>query len=179
MCPMSKSHVSLSKFLSMVLRHQPEQIGLTLDPQGWASIDELISKSSVGLTEDLIMEIVRDSPKQRFALSPDGKRIRANQGHSVPVDLGLVPVKPPETLYHGTAETSLDAIRGQGLKPGNRQHVHLSADRETAVQVGQRHGRPVVLTIAAGKAHRDGQAFWLSENGVWLTDALSPDYLTD
>jgi len=121
--------------------------------------------------------IVRDSGKQRFALSEDGLFIRANQGHSVKVDLGLIPVVPPETLFHGTALARLDAILAEGLRPMARQHVHLSVDVATALQVGGRHGRPVVLTVAAGQMNRDGHPFFLSENRVWLCEAVPPSCL--
>jgi putative RNA 2'-phosphotransferase len=121
--------------------------------------------------------VVAESDKQRFALSPDGSRIRANQGHSVEVDLGLDPRTPPEVLYHGTASRFVDSIRGSGLHAGSRTHVHLSSDVETARRVGQRHGSPVVLTIAAGRMHRDGRAFYRSENGVWLTAAVPAEYI--
>src|SRR5437879_3473937 len=133
----------ISKFLSYVLRHRPDEIGLTLDPNGWALVSDLIDRSkvaSIQLTEALLQEIVRSSDKQRFAFSDDGMKIRANQGHSVAVDLALQPQQPPEFLFHGTAIRFLDAIRVAGLKPMNRQHVHLSPDQATATKVGQRHG---------------------------------------
>ena len=122
-------------------------------------------------------EVVATNDKKRFSFSPDGQLIRANQGHSVEVDLGLVPVEPPELLYHGTMERFLDSIREKGLLRGNRHHVHLSADRETAARVGQRRGRPVVLVVEAGRMHREGIAFFRSENGVWLTDAVPANFL--
>lgn len=170
---------SVSKFLSLVLRHDPGAAGVSLDPGGWVTVDALLANAPPehGLTRKLLAEIVATSDKQRFALSPDGRRIRANQGHSVAVDLGLTPRTPPETLYHGTAETTLPAIRAEGLKPGQRQHVHLSPDAESARRVGQRHGRPVVLAVAAARAHAEGQTFWLSDNGVWLTGPLAAGYL--
>ena len=143
----------LSKFLSLVLRHDPACIGLTLDAQGWADVDDLLQKANaagVPLTRALLDEIVRTSDKQRFALSTDGTRIRANQGHSIPVDLALEPVAPPNVLYHGTVARFLPSIRRKGLRRGQRHHVHLSADRETASRVGSRRGEPVVLTVAAG-----------------------------
>lgn len=134
---MSADHHKISEFLSYVLRHRPDEIGLTLDANGWAQVSELIERSrtaSVNLTEELIRQIVRSSDKQRFALSDDGMRIRANQGHSVEVDLALEPKQPPEILFHGTATRFLDAIRQEGLKPMNRQHVHLSPDEATATR---------------------------------------------
>ncbi|MCB1359528.1 MAG: RNA 2'-phosphotransferase, partial [Maritimibacter sp.] len=127
---------------------------------------------------DEIDRIVATNPKQRFALSPDGTRIRARQGHSLAVDLGLAPVTPPQWLYHGTARNDLDAIRAEGLKPGARQHVHLSPDPEIAHAVGARHGAPVVLIVAAGALAAAGHLFYLSENGVWLTDRVPPGYVT-
>lgn len=177
---MSRNLVRHSKFLSLVLRHRPEVIGLTLDAEGWASVDELITKAAHQgreLSPGLIREIVETNDKQRFALSPDGRQIRANQGHSVQVDLGLASSKPPEILYHGTAERFLASILEHGLRPGSRQHVHLSEDESTATRVGSRHGRPVVLRVAAGRLHAQGQTFFLSENGVWLTDHVPPDAL--
>jgi len=172
--------VRLSKFLSLVLRHDPGRIGLTLDPAGWAEVDELIAaaaRSGVEIDRETLARVVAENDKQRFALSPDGNRIRANQGHSVEVDLGLEPRTPPELLYHGTASRFVDSIRGSGLHAAGRMHVHLSPDEETARRVGQRHGAPVVLTIAAGRMHRDGRPFFLSANGVWLTNAVPAEYI--
>jgi putative RNA 2'-phosphotransferase len=171
--------VSTSKFLSLVLRHEPEKIGLQLDSQGWVSINELLSKAAgkLPLTVELLHEVVRTSDKQRFAISEDGTRIRANQGHSVPVELGLVPHVPPEQLYHGTATRFLDSIRRQGLLRGDRHHVHLSADTETAIKVGTRHGQPAVLIVHAGDMHRAGHVFFRSDNGVWLVAHVPPAFL--
>ncbi|MEM7126063.1 MAG: RNA 2'-phosphotransferase [Chloroflexota bacterium] len=170
----------ISKFLSLVLRHKPEQIGLRLDVAGWADVPELIRlarQAGVDLNEELLVEVVQNNDKQRFALSPDGQRIRANQGHSIDVTLGLKSIEPPETLYHGTATRFLEAILQEGLKPGNRQHVHLSSDVETAIKVGRRHGKPTVLVVQAGPMARAGYLFYRSDNGVWLTDYVSPQYL--
>ena len=169
--------VRLSKLLSLVLRHDPGAIGLTLDAGGWAEIDRIVAGAGFPVTAAEIAAVVRASGKQRFALSEDGRRIRANQGHSVPVELGLVPVTPPQTLFHGTATNTLDAIRSEGLRPMGRQHVHLSPDPDTAQKVGQRHGRPVILTVAARDLSDTGQAFYLSANGVWLTGPVPPGYL--
>jgi putative RNA 2'-phosphotransferase len=177
---MEKRLVSTSKFLSLVLRHQPDQIGLELDAAGWASVDELISRAGragVVLTEELIREIVATNDKKRFVLSGDGSRIRANQGHSIEVDLGLQPIEPPEILFHGTAARNLESIRATGLDRRSRQHVHLSPDEATATKVGQRHGKPVVLRIRAGEMHRAGHAFYLSANGVWLTGSVPPEFI--
>lgn len=173
-------HRHLSKFLSLVLRHQPDTIGLTLDEAGWADVDELLRKlSQHGHPADraLLEALVAQSDKQRFALSPDGRRIRANQGHSVPVELGYIPQTPPERLYHGTAAHNLPAIQTEGLVRGSRHHIHLSPDTDTAHRVGQRHGRPVVLVVLAGDMARAGHQFFLSDNGVWLTDAVPPQFL--
>jgi putative RNA 2'-phosphotransferase len=177
---MDRQLVGISKFLSLVLRHRPGVIGLTLDPQGWADVDELIARAGAQgqpLTREVIARVVAENDKRRFALSEDGARIRANQGHSVAVDLALEPLEPPETLYHGTADRFLDSIERDGLRRGQRQYVHLSSDRDTAVAVGQRHGRPVVLRVAAGAMWRDGQRFFRAANGVWLTEAVPPSYL--
>jgi putative RNA 2'-phosphotransferase len=177
---MSSPLVRVSKFLSLVLRHDPARIGLTLDPAGWAEVDELLAAAAgagVEIDRETLARVVAESDKQRFALSPDGRRIRANQGHSVAVDLGLEPRAPPEVLYHGTASRFVDSIRESGLHPAARTHVHLSADEETARNVGQRHGKPVVLAIAAGRMHRDGRQFYMSANGVWLTDAVPAEYI--
>ncbi len=170
----------ISKFLSLVLRHNPEEIGLTLDGQGWASVDDLIAcagRHGRKLDRATIERVVSTNDKKRFALSDDGLRIRASQGHSVAVDLGLEPVEPPEWLFHGTATRSVESIRGEGLQPSGRVHVHLSVDEPTAIKVGSRHGRPVVLKVRAGEMHRSGIAFYRSENGVWLTGPVDPGFL--
>lgn len=172
--------VSASKFLSLLLRHKPEEVGLVLDPDGWAEIDQIVERTSSGkipLTRSLIEELTRTSEKQRFKISEDGTKIRANQGHSVKVELGLVAAVPPEVLYHGTATRFLESILAEGLKSGNRNHVHLSRDSETAVRVGQRHGKPVVLEVLSGTMHREGASFFLSENGVWLTESVQAKFL--
>lgn len=177
---MTQDVVKASKFLSLVLRHKPEEIGLVLDQQGWADIGELIEKAGrhgMALTRELIAEVVATSDRQRFAIDATGKRIRANQGHSVDIDLGLVPIEPPPVLFHGTGEKSVTAIRAEGLKAGQRQHVHLSPDEDTAIRVGRRHGRPVVLRIAAGRMRESGHVFFLSTNGVWLTEAVPVQFI--
>jgi putative RNA 2'-phosphotransferase len=169
---MDRRLVRTSKFLSLVLRHSPERIGLTLEHGGWASVPALIrlaNRAGHHLTESLLREVVTKNDKQRFALTPDGTWIRANQGHSIEVDLGLDPLEPPEYLFHGTAEDKLGSIRRDGLLPGRRQHVHLSPDEFTAVQVGRRHGVPAVLRISAASMHEASCEFFLSANGVWLT----------
>ncbi len=169
-----------SKFLSLVLRHEPERIGLTLDAAGWIDISALIQAcNSHGkvLNRTALDLIVATSDKKRFAYSEDGLRIRANQGHSVEVSLGYTPQVPPDFLYHGTATRFLSAISTEGLDRRERHHVHLSADKETALKVGQRHGAPVILVVRAGDMHRAGRQFFLSENGVWLTDYVPVDYI--
>ena len=172
-----QNHVRVSKFLSFVLRHQPQAIGLRLDPEGWALVDELIARAKRGLTRQLIEEVVENNDKQRFALSGDGLYIRANQGHSIDVDLGLEAIEPPETLFHGTATRFLSSIMIQGLRPQNRQYVHLSADEETAIKVGERHGEAVVLSLPARKLHHSGHRFYKAANGVWLTSHAPADFL--
>jgi putative RNA 2'-phosphotransferase len=172
--------VKLSRFISKVLRHQPELIGLSLDAGGWAQVDELLQgaqKAEVPLTRELLDRVVAENDKRRFAFSEDGQRIRASQGHSIPVDLGLAPLCPPEVLFHGTALRFLDSIHRSGLIPRSRQYVHLSADAQTAQRVGQRHGSPVVLTVQAGQMQADGLLFYRSANGVWLTLSVPARYL--
>ena len=171
----------LSKFLSLVLRHQPEVADLELDPQGWVAIEELITKSTkVGtrFTRAELLAVVESSDKKRFTVSEDGTRIRAAQGHSIAVELGLAPSEPPPTLFHGTATRFLDAIFAQGLTPKSRQQVHLSADAATAERVGQRHGKPAVLHVDALRMHQQGYAFFRADNGVWLTDHVPAMYLS-
>ncbi len=173
--------VRASKFLSLILRHRPEKIGLTLDAQGWASVDELLERlaqRNFPLDRAGLKQVVAENDKQRFAFNPDRKRIRASQGHSLPVDLGLPPSTPPDALYHGTATRYRESILREGLLPGNRQHVHLSKDIPTALAVGRRHGRPLVFEVAAARMHADGLLFYLSDNGVWLAAAVPPQYLT-
>lgn len=168
-----------SRFLSYVLRHRPDAIGLRLDAQGWVALDELLAALAAHgrpTRRDELVEIVRSSDKQRFALRDD--RIRASQGHSVPVDLGLVPQEPPQVLYHGTVARALASIRREGLIKGSRTHVHLSADRETALKVGARRGQPVLLRVSAAAMHTAGHAFFCSDNGVWLVEAVPPRFLT-
>ncbi len=171
---------STSKFLSYVLRHQPDAIGLKLDAEGWAEMSELIALSNSNgrnLTAELINEVVATNDKKRFAFSDDETKIRANQGHSVAVELGLNPVTPPDVLYHGTATRFLGSIREKGLISGSRRHVHLSAEIATAIDVGRRHGKPTVLTIESSEMHSLGHEFFISSNGVWLTSAVPVDFL--
>lgn len=176
---MKNNDVKISKLLSYVLRHKPESIGLSLNDKGWANIDELISKSSrVKLTREDISRVVKNNDKKRFIISTDGQSIRANQGHSVNVDLGLKPVSPPKVLFHGTATRFWPSIQTEGLKKMNRQHVHLSEDKETAAKVGVRHGKLQILTIDCLAMTAAGHIFYVSENGVWLTEAVPPGFLS-
>jgi putative RNA 2'-phosphotransferase len=171
---------AISKQLSYVLRHRPDAIGIALDPAGWVAVDELLAalaRHGTALGRAELVAIVEASDKRRFALSSDGTRIRAQQGHSVPVDLGHAQAAPPATLYHGTVDRFLPSIRERGLVRGKRHHVHLSATPETAAQVGARRGRPVILEIDAAAMAADGHRFWITPNQVWLTDAVPPRYL--
>jgi putative RNA 2'-phosphotransferase len=169
-----------SKFLSLVLRHQPEAIGLTLDGEGWAVVEDLIAcaaQQGKRLSRERIEEIVATSDKQRFKLSDDRLRIRANQGHSISVDLKLEPRVPPEILYHGTPQANVASIRAAGLDKRARHHVHLSSDEATAAKVGERRGAAVILRIRALAMHRAGHVFYRSENGVWLVDAVPSEFI--
>ncbi|MEZ4960702.1 MAG: RNA 2'-phosphotransferase [Saprospiraceae bacterium] len=175
-----KDIIRLSKFLSFVLRHRPEKIGLALDANGWAEVTDLLEKMNQNgyqIDPQLLVQVVETSDKQRFALSADGTMIRANQGHSVQVDLGLKPIVPPELLFHGTATKNLNSIHKLGLQKGKRHHVHLSADKATAAKVGGRHGKAVVLKIMAGKMHQSGHLFYRSENGIWLAEAVPVEFI--
>ncbi|NQD35993.1 RNA 2'-phosphotransferase [Permianibacter sp. IMCC34836] len=170
-----------SKFLSYVLRHKPDSIGLNLDSNGWAQVSELIDCAArAGTPIDLgtLTRIVRESDKQRFALSTDGQRIRANQGHSITVELALPNREPPEFLFHGTATRFLDDISGFGLQPKARHDVHLSENYETALAVGKRHGKVIVLKVLARKMYEAGHSFQCSANGVWLTKQVPPQFFT-
>ncbi len=179
---MNENIVTASKYLSLLLRHKPEVIGLSLDTEGWAEIDDIVRLTAdrrTSLTKRLIEEITATSDKKRFVISDDGTRIRANQGHSIAVDLNLKPQNPPETLYHGTANRFLESILRQGLKKGSRHHVHLSPDSATALKVGQRHGKPVILSIAAQAMQSSGYIFFLSANGVWLTEHVPAKFINE
>jgi putative RNA 2'-phosphotransferase len=177
---MRESLVSKSKFLSLVLRHDPGVIGLELDANGWASVSELLSKAAAhgtALSEDELKEIVTTNEKKRFDWDTVANRIRANQGHSIEVDLELSPAMPPEELFHGSAVQNQASIFAKGLVRGKRQHVHLSSDISTAKMVGARHGRPIVFRISSGEMHRQGHNFYISKNGVWLTGDIPPAFL--
>jgi putative RNA 2'-phosphotransferase len=172
--------VRVSKYLSAHLRHRPERIGLTLDRGGWVAVDDLLAaaaRDGFPITRDELVRVVENSDKQRYAFDGDGRRIRANQGHSVEVELELPVAVPPDVLFHGTVERSLPAIRREGLAPMNRHDVHLSADQETARRVGARRGKPVILTVDAAAMVTDGHTFRLSANGVWLVSTVPPEYL--
>jgi len=173
-----KSDKDISRFLSLVLRHEPEKIGISLNNQGWVAVDTLLAALPFPLERSALQRLVQESDKQRFAISADGQRIRANQGHSIPVELGLAPTDPPDVLYHGTVERFLSSILAQGLVKGERHHVHLSADMETAQKVGDRRGRAIILVVAARQMAADGHRFFRSENSVWLTDHVPVAYLS-
>ncbi len=168
-----------SKFLSYILRHKPDAIGLQLDKFGWALISELINKAEndITLTQSLIEQTVVTNDKKRFQISDDGLRIRASQGHSIRVDLQLEPQQPPAKLFHGTATRFLESIQKEGLMAGQRNHVHLSTDIDTATAVGQRYGKLVILEIDAGAMYQQGYKFFLSNNNVWLTEHVPPQLL--
>ena len=172
-----KQNKTISKFLSLILRHSPETIGLQLDQNGWADVDELISKSAVQFTSEELEEVVETNDKQRFAFNADHTKIRASQGHSVDIDLALEPQQPPEFLFHGTVAKFLAGIQKEGLQKMSRRHLHLSHDKQTAEKVGSRRGIPVILNIRSGQMHRDGILFYLSDNGVWLTDHVPAQYI--
>ncbi len=179
---MRRDLVKTSKFLSLVLRHDPGSIGLTLDEGGWADIDQLLAAAKAHrrpITRAQLEEIVSGNDKARFAIDIENHRIRARQGHSINIDLGLAPVDPPDLLYHGTVERFLASIRKDGLHRGQRQHVHLSPTVEVARTVGARRGPPVILTINAGDMARAGYSFYVSENGVWLTGTVPPAFISE
>ncbi|HST89001.1 MAG TPA: RNA 2'-phosphotransferase [Ktedonobacterales bacterium] len=172
--------VRVSRFLSKHLRHQPGRIGLTLAPGGWVTVEALLAacaRAGMPLSRAELNEVVARNNKQRFAFDESGTRIRASQGHSVPVDLELEPRDPPATLYHGTGAGAVPAIQHEGLRKMRRHHVHLSPDAETAGAVGQRHGKPIVLGIRAVEMSAAGHEFFISENGVWLTDRVPPEFI--
>lgn len=177
---MSKTEISISKFLSLVLRHQPETIGIKLDQNGWTDIHDLIEKANnygVKFDRETLNHIVATNSKKRFAFNDTFDKIRASQGHSIEIELGYKNEKPPEILFHGTAEIFVKSILGTGLEKRNRQHVHLSSDLETAIKVGQRHGKPFIFKVLAEQMYNDNFQFFISENGVWLTDNVPTKYL--
>lgn len=170
----------LSIFLSLVLRHKPDAAGIFLDEHGWANVEDLINgikNTGRNINMSILEDIVETDSKQRYSFNEDKTLIRANQGHSVPVDVNLEKMKPPKFLYHGTADQFLNSIMEEGLKPMNRLYVHLSTDIETAIRVGKRHGNPVVLKIHSNQMYEEGCIFYLSKNGVWLTRGVQIKYL--
>ena len=175
-----KNTKTTSKFMSLVLRHNPQSIGITLDSNGWADAQALIdgmNRKGQRVTLEILKEVVAANDKQRFKFNEDYTKIRANQGHSVIVDVELKETQPPDILYHGTAARFAASIKNEGLIAKSRLHVHLSGDKQTAEKVGSRHGKPVVLTINSAKMHQDGYKFYLSENNVWLTNAVPVEYI--
>jgi putative RNA 2'-phosphotransferase len=173
--------VRISKFLSLVLRHKPEHIGLTLDLEGWADVEELIRKSlesGVVLDRPTLRQVVEGAEKKRFSFSEDGKRVKANYGHSIPVSLGEESAEPPEFLYHGTAKRFLPSIKSSGLGPGDRQYVHLVEDEKTAIEVGHRHGEPIALVVRAHEMYEKGHQFFKTASAIWLTKEVPVEYIT-
>lgn len=168
-----------SRFLSLILRHKPETIGITLDEHGWADVEQLINGISQTrpFDQEILEEIVRTDNKQRYSFNKDHTLIRANQGHSIPVDVELPIAEPPENLWHGTGQKYVESIDKQGLIPKTRLYVHLSEDYKTAVKVGARHGKPVVYLVQSGRMQQDGFVFYRSVNGVWLTKEVPTEYL--
>lgn len=172
---------TISKFLSLVLRHQPEKIGIDLDSAGWIDVDtllEALARHKKQISRQALEEVVRDNDKQRFSFSEDGRQIRANQGHSLDVELGYQTAMPPEILYHGTPQQSVEIIRQEGLKKMQRHHVHLHSDIKTSTAVGQRRGKPVILKISALEMYHAGWEFLVTPNKVWLTDNVPVKYIT-
>ena len=172
----------LSVFISLVLRHNPDAVHIILDEHGWANVEELlagINDTGRKINMDILEEIVATDNKERYSFNQDKTLIRANQGHSIPVDVELKEQEPPEYLYHGTATRFLDSIMNEGLKPMSRLYVHLSKDIDTALKVGKRHGKPMILKVYSGNMHRDGYKFYLSENGVWLTKKVDKKYFEE
>ncbi|UCG30437.1 MAG: RNA 2'-phosphotransferase [candidate division WOR-3 bacterium] len=177
---MDSKYIRISKFLSLVLRHKPETIGLILDSEGWADVGELIKKSfdaGVLLDRPILRQVVEGGEKKRFSFDEDGSRIRANYGHSIPVTPVHAPAEPPEFLYHGTATQFLQSIDGEGVGPGTRQYVHLVEEEKTAVEVGSRHGEPVVVVVQARAMHEKGFEFFKTESGIWLTREVPREYV--
>jgi putative RNA 2'-phosphotransferase len=178
---MNEKLVKISKFLSKVLRHQPEIIGLELDQNAWANTEELLKKANqngISLDFELLKETVDKNSKKRFAFSPDFKKIRASQGHSFETELGYENQRPPDFLLHGTSQNVVESIKLNGIEKRSRQFVHLSSDPKTASEVGKRHGKPYIFTVSAAKMYDEGFRFFLSDNGVWLTEFVPPEYLS-
>lgn len=173
------SLTDISRFMSLILRHKPETIGISLDEHGWANVDELIKgiAKTREFNMDILEEVVKTDNKQRYSFNEDKTLIRANQGHSIPVDVELDEVEPPAELWHGTGEKYVESIDKMGLIPKSRLYVHLSKDSDTAINVGRRHGKPVLYTVKTGDMFKDGYKFFLSKNGVWLTKEVPVKYL--
>jgi putative RNA 2'-phosphotransferase len=172
----------ISKLISLVLRHKPEEINLQLNENGWANVQELISKinsKGIKIDEELLHTIVDTNDKKRFAFNDDKTLIRANQGHSIEVDVELKPTTPPEILYHGTAQKYVDSILQSGIQKKSRQHVHLSTTIQTAIAVGSRHGKPVILQVQAQRMYEDGFVFYLSANNVWLVNDVPVRFIEE
>lgn len=181
---MANKLTKLGKFISLILRHNPKIIGIELDKNGWADVNELINginqsgnNEEKRINFEILEEIVKNNNKKRYEFNEDFSKIRACQGHSIDIDLELTEVKPPKVLYHGTAERFLPQIRKEGIKKITRQFVHLSETKETAYDVGKRHGKPFIIKVLAGKMHEEGNKFFISKNGVWLTDNIEVKYL--
>jgi putative RNA 2'-phosphotransferase len=177
-----KQTIQISKFLSLLLRHAPETIGIQLDENGWVAVDVLLDKMNAHnktITPEMLEFVVENNNKKRFAFNEDGSKIRASQGHSVDIDPDYTPQQPPEILYHGTALKFKESILEKGILKQNRTHVHLSADIDTATNVGSRHGKPFIFTVKAGEMHKNGFDFFISENGVWLTDQVPATFLEE
>lgn len=173
------SLTDISRFMSLILRHKPETIGISLDEHGWTNVDELIEgiAKTREFNMDILEEVVKTDNKQRYSFNEDKTLIRANQGHSIPVDVELDEVEPPAELWHGTGEKYVESIEKMGLIPKSRLYVHLSKDSDTAINVGRRHGKPVLYTVKTGDMFKDGYKFFLSKNGVWLTKEVPVKYL--
>ncbi|MEM6805974.1 MAG: RNA 2'-phosphotransferase [Bacteroidota bacterium] len=177
-----KDEIKYGRFLSMVLRHKPQSIGIQLDAQGWVEVETLLfrmKKHGRPISRADLDQIVENNNKKRYVISEDGKRIRASQGHSVDIELAYSPMEPPEMLYHGTADRFLSSIFTTGLDKRQRHHVHLSADLDTASQVGKRHGKLVILKVAAAEMHKAGHTFYCTPNGVWLTESVPVEFLSN
>lgn len=177
---MAENLEKLGKFISLILRHSPETIGLELDESGWADVRKLLdgmNRKGRRINFSLLNEIVEKNNKKRYEFSNDYKKIRACQGHSIDINLDLESIEPPEILFHGTALRNLDSIKKDGVNKRNRQHVHLSEDYDTAYNVGKRHGKPYIITVLSGKMYKEGKKFYISKNKVWLTDDIESKYL--
>lgn len=178
----SKKDIDLGRFISLILRHKPETIGIQLDENGWADVNELlmgINRNGRKINREDLERIVKENNKKRYIFNDDKTKIRANQGHSLNVDVELKEAIPPNILYHGTGEKAIESIKREGIDKRNRQFVHLSADIDTAMKVGARHGRPFVFKVDAQKMHEDGYIFYLSENNVWLCEHIPKEYFDE